>query len=282
VAGPGENVPVFKRVVREPRLSDKVARDILEAIVETPLRPGERLAPERVLCDQFDVSRTVIREALRSLAGKGVIEITQGRGVRIARVEPSSVRESMGLFLRGRPALDYGQVHEIRALLETEVAGLAAERATPDDLAALAGACDELAAEVGETERAAEADFAFHRLLARATHNEMFLVLLDAIDAPLMEIRIETFESIPERPAVALQAHSDIYREICNGNVLGARQTMHDHLDDVLLAWRRMTAGLGGGGDAGDGPDPTGRVRPVRRKRVARRRQNRTRRVCHE
>jgi GntR family transcriptional repressor for pyruvate dehydrogenase complex len=192
------------------------------------------------------------------------------------------VSESVWLYLKGRPALDYARLHEPRDLVETEVAGLAAQRTNADDLAALAWACDELSAATGDAARASNADYAFHRLLAQATHNEMFPVLLDAIDAPLMEIRIETFESIPERPAVALQAHSDIYREICNGNVLGARQTMHDHLDDVLLAWRRMTAGLGGGGDAGDGPDPTGRVRPVRRKRVARRRQNRTRRVCHE
>jgi DNA-binding FadR family transcriptional regulator len=82
---------VFKRIAREPRLSDKVARRILEVIVSTPLRPGEALPSERQLGAEFGVSRTVIREALRSLAGKGVVDMTQGRGLRVARVEPSSV-----------------------------------------------------------------------------------------------------------------------------------------------------------------------------------------------
>jgi DNA-binding FadR family transcriptional regulator len=102
----------------------------------------------------------------------------------------------------------------------------------------MAGACERLAGPIPNAEKASEADLAFHQALARAAHNELFLVLLDSIDAPLLEIRIETFEALPHRAEIAFEAHSRIIREIRARNVEGARQAMQEHLDDVLLAWR--------------------------------------------
>jgi GntR family transcriptional repressor for pyruvate dehydrogenase complex len=231
----------FNPVAREPRLADKVASRILEVIVESPLGPGETLPSERDLGEQFGVSRTVIREALRTLAGKGVVEMGQGRGLRVARVEPSTVHESMRLFLRGRPALDYSRVHEVRALLETEVAALAAQRATAEDLAALAESCEEMAGVLPDAKRAVEADLAFHGRLARSTHNELFTVLLDAIVGPLVEIRVETFETVEHRAEIALAAHRAIYKEVAGKCVDGARAAMREHLDDVLVTWLKLT-----------------------------------------
>jgi GntR family transcriptional repressor for pyruvate dehydrogenase complex len=221
-----------------------VASRILEVIVDSSLSPGAALPSERDLGEQFGVSRTVIREALRSLAGKGVVEMTQGRGLRVARVDGSTVRESMSLFLRGRPSLDYGRVHEVRALLETEVAGLAAQRATAADLQALAEACDHMAQVLSDIKLAADADVAFHRLLARSTHNELFTVLLDAIGEPLVEIRLETLASGSMRTDTALEAHRAILREVSRRNAEGARAAMREHLDAVLLAWRKVATQL--------------------------------------
>jgi GntR family transcriptional repressor for pyruvate dehydrogenase complex len=235
-----ERVLMFTRIARETRLSDKVASRILEVIVDSPLRPGDSLPSERTLGEQFGVSRTVIREALRSLAGKGVVEMAQGRGIRIARVEPSAVSETMRLFLKGRPALDYARVHEVRALLETEVAALAADRALEADLDGLAASCEALAELLDDAEAASKADIEFHRVLARCTHNELFLVVLDAIDEPLKEIRLETFETVARRAHVALESHRRIYREVRARHAEGARAAMQEHLDDVLLAWRQV------------------------------------------
>jgi GntR family transcriptional repressor for pyruvate dehydrogenase complex len=234
----------FNRVAREPRLADKVASRILEVIVESPLGAGQALPSERDLGEQFGVSRTVIREALRTLAGKGVVEMGQGRGLRVARVEPSTVHESMSLFLRGRPALDYGRVHEVRALLETEVAGLAAQRATTADLDALAESCEEMAGVLTDAKLAVDADLDFHRRLARSTHNELFTVLLDAIGGPLVAIRVDTFETVEHRAEVALAAHRVIYKEVAARAAEGARAAMREHLDDVLVTWLKLTSQL--------------------------------------
>jgi GntR family transcriptional repressor for pyruvate dehydrogenase complex len=233
---------MFTRVAREPRLSEKVARQILEAIVQSPLRPGDPLPSERTLGEQFGVSRTVIREALHSLAGKGIVDMSQGRGLRVARVDSSAVRESMRLFMRSRPALDYPRVHELRALLETEVAELAASRALEDDLTRLQGACEALVDVLDDPKAASQTDFEFHRVLAQCTHNELFVVVLDAINEPLMEIRLETFETVAHRAETALQAHRLICKAVHSHSPEEARAAMQEHLDDVLIVWRQVKA----------------------------------------
>src|SRR5918992_728341 len=131
---------------RAPRLSDKVAGMMLETILSNRLSVGDRLPSERELGEQFGVSRTVVREAVRELVAKGVIEVRSGSGLRVAAVAASAVSESMSLFLRCR-TIDFEKVHEVRALLEVHIAGLAAERAGTDDIAALRVVHDRMQAE---------------------------------------------------------------------------------------------------------------------------------------
>src|SRR6266550_8265050 len=124
---------LFPQVTREPRLSDKVADLMLETILSRKLMAGDRLPSERELGEQFGVSRTVVREAVRSLVAKGLIEVQSGSGLRVAAVGPAAVRESMRLFLRAGQ-LDFEKVHEVRAVLEVHIAGVAADRATTADI----------------------------------------------------------------------------------------------------------------------------------------------------
>src|SRR3954464_7521810 len=135
--GPGGAAPaLFGTVNRERRLSDKVADMMLETILSDRLKVGDRLPSERELGEQFGVSRTVVREAVRALVTKGVIDVRSGSGLRVAAVDANAVSESMSLFLRGG-TLDFEKVHEVRTLLEVHIAGLAADRATTADLAGL-------------------------------------------------------------------------------------------------------------------------------------------------
>src|SRR5215213_8947126 len=125
----GAEPALFGLVNRERRLSDKVAEMMLDTILSNRLNVGDRLPSERELGEQFGVSRTVVREAVRALVAKGVIEVRSGSGLRVAAVDADSVRESMSLFLRGG-AIDFDKVNEVRSLLEVHIAGLAAERRT--------------------------------------------------------------------------------------------------------------------------------------------------------
>src|SRR4051794_5512670 len=127
----------FSAVSREPRLPDKVADLLRSSIIERQLPAGARLPTERELGEQFGVSRTVVREAVRTLVAKGLLEVRSGSGVYVASVGESAVRESMNMFLLGTGLPSYAHVHEARQVLEVEIAGLAATRATDEEIAGL-------------------------------------------------------------------------------------------------------------------------------------------------
>lgn len=226
---------LFAQISREPRLSDKVADMMLESILSRRLKVGDRLPSERELGEQFGVSRTVVREAVRALVAKGVIEVRSGSGLRVAAVDAAAVSESMSLFLRGG-TLDFENVHEVRRLLEVHIAGLAAERATEEDVARLAEVHERMEREAGDVEAAARDDLEFHRLIARATHNELYLVLMDSIGVSLIDIRRANLGSgsAPQ----TLEQHARVLDRIAGHDVEGARAAMSEHLDLVAEWWR--------------------------------------------
>jgi GntR family transcriptional regulator, transcriptional repressor for pyruvate dehydrogenase complex len=226
---------LFDQVKREPRLSDKVADMMLETILSNRLNVGDPLPSERELGDQFGVSRTVVREAVRALVAKGVIEVRSGSGLRVAAVNATAVSESMSLYLRGG-ALDFEKVQEVRALLEVHLAGLAAERASEADVAALREIHRRMQDDTSDFDSAARDDLEFHRLIARATQNELFLLLLDSIGSSLIDIRRSNFASgsIP----MTLKQHEAILERIAAHDPEGAREAMHTHLESVASFWR--------------------------------------------
>jgi len=238
---------LFEQVTREPRLSDKVAEMMLETILSNRLNVGERLPSERELGEQFGVSRTVVREAVRALVAKGVIEVRSGSGLRVAAVNATAVSESMSLYLRdGR--LDFEKVQEVRALLEVHLAGLAAERASEDDLAALREIHSRMQQEQSDVEAASRDDLEFHRLIANATHNELFLLLLDSIGSSLIDIRRSNLGS--GSTPMTLNQHQKILERIAGHDPEGARAAMSTHLDSVASFWREHRDGAAAAGGA--------------------------------
>jgi GntR family transcriptional repressor for pyruvate dehydrogenase complex len=96
---------------------------LTDAITSRRLPPGELLPSERDLGDKFKVSRTVVREAVRSLAARGLVRVTAGRGVEVIEGNSDHVAASMRLMVRGHEGLDYGKVHEVRMAVEVQTAG---------------------------------------------------------------------------------------------------------------------------------------------------------------
>jgi GntR family transcriptional repressor for pyruvate dehydrogenase complex len=231
---------LFETVVREPRLSDKVADLMLDRILSRRLEVGDRLPSERELGEQFGVSRTVVREAVRVLVAKGVIEVRSGSGLRVAAVDAAAVTESMSLFLRGG-WLDFEKVHEVRALLEVHVAGLAAERATQADLDRMRVVHERMKGETGGVEAAARDDLELHRAIARATQNELYLLLMDSIGSTLIDIRRENLGSGAAPMTIA--QHEKILDRIAAGDAAGARAAMAAHLEGVAVWWREHVGG---------------------------------------
>jgi GntR family transcriptional repressor for pyruvate dehydrogenase complex len=227
---------LFAQVAREPRLSDKVAEMMLDTILSRRLQVGDRLPSERELGEQFGVSRTVVREAVRALVAKGVIEVRSGSGLRVAAVDAAAVTESMSLYLRGG-TLDFEKVHEVRALLEVHIAGVAAERATDADLARLREVHERMERERADVEAAARDDLEFHRVIAGATQNDLYLLLMDSIGAALIDIRRENLGS--GSAPMTLSQHESVLDRVAAGDADGAREAMAAHLEGVADWWRK-------------------------------------------
>jgi DNA-binding FadR family transcriptional regulator len=138
--------------------------------------------------------------ARRALVAKGVVEVRLESGIAVAAVEPSAIASTMNLYLLGRDDIDYASVHEVRRAIEVEVADLAAERATDEQLEHLNSVCEEMARVVDDVEACSRADVEFHRTLAKLTQNDLFLVMLDSIGDVLLEVR---------RATVGLPGHAE-------------------------------------------------------------------------
>lgn len=229
---------LFEQLAREPSLSDKVASLILEKITSQHLKPDDRLPSERRLGEQFGVSRTVIREAIRSLVAKGVVH--SEHGLRVAAIDGAAITESMRIFLE-QGGIDYERVYEVRSMIEIQIAALAAERATEPEIERLREAAERIASVLDDPVAAAEVDVEFHRTLAQLAHNELYLVMLGSIGSVLLEARRASL-SLPGRTEIGLRFHRRITKAVAARDPEGARAAMEAHLADSLRAWRRATS----------------------------------------
>ena len=227
---------VFEAVDRDARLSDKVTEAILQTIVSNRLKPGDALPPERELGKQFGVSRTVIREAIRALHAKGLLEVRSGSGVRIVAVDAKTVRESMRHFVKGS-MLEYAKVDEVRRVLEVAAAGIAAERATPQDIELIDATLAQMTESVDDLKTSIEVDLAFHRSIAAATHNELFNVLHDSIGEMLVEVRRRNLSLGPDERRLVIDMHRAIRDGVADHDPQAAQQAMRDHLDHVQATY---------------------------------------------
>ncbi len=219
----------FRPIGRDVRLSDRVADEVLRSILARDLKPGDPLPAERELAEQFAVSRTVVREAVRSLVGKGIIEARAGRGLTVAAVDAATVKQSFGLYVQGSSTIDPAKLHEVRTALEVHIAGLAARHASAEEILALTEACEEMEAAAANSEAHGRADVRFHRLLAACSDNDVFGLLLDVLAEPLMAVRRATFAR-PGGRQRAEEQHREILDRVAARDVRGATRAMRRHL----------------------------------------------------
>ena len=203
-------------------------------VVSGGLEPGERLPPERELCERLEVSRTVVREALNLLEARGLISIEHGRGAVVSGGDTGAVREALGIILRVRPKALW-ELLEMRKVLEVEIAGLAAERAGEEEVEAMRVQLERMAAAIDAPEGYVDADVEFHTLLARGARNGVLLTMLDPVVDLLL--RASRRVSATRRPGSALRAlgeHEEILRRVEAGDAEGARREMRAHLANTV------------------------------------------------
>jgi GntR family transcriptional repressor for pyruvate dehydrogenase complex len=211
-------------------LYEQVADQIQELIVAESLRPGDKLPCERDLAERLGVSRTVVREAIRALCVRGLVKVKAGRGTYVQQPTPKDMAAPIGLLLKLRQCPDtLNDLYEARCMIEVECAGLAAERATDEDCAALEADIEEMKAHVADAEEFIRRDLAYHSSLADATHNDLFSVLLSVISDLWLEVALLTYQA-PGAAESGLKHHRKILQRIKERDAEGARRAMRDHI----------------------------------------------------
>lgn len=223
---------MFESVSDKTALSEKIISQITDALVRGELKPGERLPTERDLAVQFGVSRTVIRDAVKTLAGRGILHVRHGAGIFIAATEEGSGGLSGLLPLEGSGLKD---LFGVRRVLEVEGAGWAAEERTEHHVERLRSILENASQHTNEPEVLSERDAQFHVAIAEASRNLVLVrVMLTLLDL-LAKARLETL-SITGRPELSLEQHGRIVEAIESGEAAAAREAMQRHLDSVEAA----------------------------------------------
>ena len=206
-----------------------VLERITDEIVLGALPAGAILPAEGALAKFYGVSRTVMREAMRMLRGFGLIEMSQGKRPRVRPPDLESAVFSIKLLLRRNRASLFNLV-EARRPLEAEIAALAAERANDEHLRQLEQSLYELISAPAFADRI-EADVAFHRILAEATGNPVFVLLLEALAGFLRESRQKTLSY--SGVDLAVNGHRAILAAVRARDPIAAREAMARHLRSV-------------------------------------------------
>jgi GntR family transcriptional repressor for pyruvate dehydrogenase complex len=220
------------KVVRSSRLYEQIVQQVEESIRKGAMKPGDQLPPERELAQQFGVSRTAVREAVKALREKGHVEAYPGRGTFITDGTSHAIRQSLDRMIRiGQPE-GSGFLAEVREILEPEIASLAAVRADAQDIVAMREPIAVMDEARKDSDAFIEADLDFHLALAEAAANPLILSLIDSIVGLLREQRMRIFlvEGGPER---GQYHHKRILEAIEHHDPVGAREAMKAHLRQV-------------------------------------------------
>ena len=223
------DLPVQK-VSRE-GLHEQVVAQMQELIFEKHLRSGSRLPGERELCERFGVSRTVIREATKVLAQRGMLLIEPGRGTFVTLPAEHDVARAIALFARARD-VSFANLVEVRRALEPEIAELAAARATETHRQRLQACIEVMDRSLTDPEAYVAADQEFHSVLAEATGNDIFIAVTGVIVNLAQNARRLMF-AIPEAPKRGQAYHRTILACVAAGDGASARKMMLEHLAQV-------------------------------------------------
>ena len=213
------------------QLVDGVVDRIQQLIIARSLKPGDLLPPEEELALQMSVSRTALREAKRILADRGLIEVRQGFGTIVTEVGEDQLADQLRLYAATRfGGIDFEDFHRMRSLLETEIAGRAAEARNDEDLEVLASIMAEMrSAGSADPVTFTHQDVAFHEKLGAMSGNPL-LALLSMVIRDLLKTHISQVVTFITPEVDVLPFHQAILDAVVAGDSDAASEAMTAHL----------------------------------------------------
>jgi DNA-binding FadR family transcriptional regulator len=211
------------------KLSDRVVREIEDRIVSGELQSGQRLPTEAELCELLDVSRSVVRDAVRTLAARGLLEVRQGRGMIVAEPDDNAYSLALTLLLK-RSDLLMRDVLAARTALETQLGLLAVASCADSDVAKLEEHLERLQAAIGrrDWQQASDSHAAFHAELVHALH----LPALDELLKPMQAlILMSSAPPLPEDDLWDVKAHFPIIEALRKRDASAMAKALKRHYD---------------------------------------------------
>jgi GntR family transcriptional regulator, transcriptional repressor for pyruvate dehydrogenase complex len=232
------------KAIQSSRLYEQIVEQIERSILTHALKPGDQLPAERELAEQFGVSRTAVREAIKALREKGLVEAYSGRGTFITNDKSQAFRQSLDRMIKLNQADGFMQLAELRAILEPGICALAATRIEEQHLMAMREAVKIMDEARGDSDAYIEADLDFHLALAEAAANQIILSLIDSIVGLLREQRLKIFR-VAGGPERGQFHHKRILEAVEARDAERARESMRAHLEQVRQDSAAPAAELG-------------------------------------
>lgn len=221
----------YKPVVPQQKLYKNIVNQIRNMILSGELKKGDQLPSERDMALQFGVSRTAVREAIKSLSEIGLIDIMVGRGTFVANNTTDRIIESVNLLLDVEKVVKE-DLHFARKVLEAPIAKLAAKNRTEENLKNLKSLIEQMEKSKNHTKKFIETDTEFHVELAKASNNTAFVVLTQAI-MQILRSDLTFVLNFQDQTDTALAHHKEILRNVTNKDMEGAELAMQSHMHQV-------------------------------------------------
>ncbi|GHV86455.1 GntR family transcriptional regulator [Spirochaetia bacterium] len=210
------------------RIYEEVVEMIVQRIQSGILKVGQKLPPERVLSEEMGVSRTSLREALRSLESMGYINSVTGGGNYVNSVSIENVLSPLSAMMAQDHKLA-ADIIDVRLHLEVHMASLAAKNATKQQIAQIYSAILDMQSDVEQGGNGIKGDNQFHMEIARASQNKAFAIIIELVGGLMAESRKATLD-IPGQPAKSIEDHQVIFEAIRDGDPEKAAAAMEEHL----------------------------------------------------
>jgi len=229
---------MFEQKFSKKQLYSEIVDYLQKLIMERHLKPGDKLPSERELCDQFGVSRWVLREAIKVLVERGLVSTQPGRGSFVKRLNTDPLYESLHLLVQMEQAT-MEQLVQVREVLEIGVIRLAVQNAHEKHIQILEDIVKVLDNSVDSSTEFVEADMAFHRTLFDATGNPIFLLIWEAIVQPIRRL-IQSMFVLGWTSRQAQVSHKQILDAIRERDEANAIEAMQDHMKIVTEGMKRV------------------------------------------
>jgi len=228
--------PKFQ-LIKQEKISTKIAQQIKTLINNGDLKPGDALPPERELVKFFNVSRASLREALNTLAGMGFLEMSQQHRTIVRSLASGRITDPLHHLLQEDIKTVF-ELIEVRKAFETWSAYHAAKRATVSDIVRLEKSVEAMRFKIDQGISVAEDDANFHLAISEATHNKIQTHLMFSIYDILKESLVKYYESI--KMQAVYEQHCKVVDAIKKRDSALASRKMHEHLDYVETSFREL------------------------------------------